>query len=328
MARLLSAGQGQSRWGHWSGRAWSSWPPLPGWGLGHSPAKEWRRSQSSATTATIAVLIFLFSAGVKGDEGVPAPAGTIKGEGVAAGVHGEGGKIKIQVPTYEADATYMRQLAAVTGADRALNWYGDPCYKNWPGINCDGNGRMVGINTSAQGLGGWVPSTKGDDALSWVTELDLHFNELSGPLSVLALPRLNSLYLDGNLFTSLWKFQARDDDINDHLLRALARAGVLDLANNHLTGPVPETFLSPSMQRLNLSNNCLNGSISFIENLPGLAEIRLDNNDFNMLLPDLDEHMLPVVFSVAHNHLTGVVPSSLPRILSSGSSVSLSGNLL
>jgi len=241
--------------------------------------------------ATVVVLVFLFSAGVKGDERFLAPAGVIRGEGVPAGVHG---RVKIRVPTDEADATYMRRLAAATGADRALNWYGDPCYKNWPGINCDGNGRVVGINASAQGLGGWVPSTEGDAALSWPIELDLRFNELSGPLPVLALPRLNRLYLDGNLFTSMprtffsnltqamfisinnntrleeWdlpadlrsltklrKFQARDAGINGHLLGALGGASFLDLANNHLIVAVPETFASPSMEHLDLSNNHL-----------------------------------------------------------------------
>ena len=91
MARLpSSAGQGQSHRGHRSGRAWGSWPPLPGWGLGDSLAKQWRRPQNAATMATVVVLVFLFSAGIKGDEGVPAAAGVIRGEGISACVHGKG----------------------------------------------------------------------------------------------------------------------------------------------------------------------------------------------------------------------------------------------
>jgi hypothetical protein len=223
--------------------------------------------------ATLVVLAFLFSTGVvQCDGGVPAGV-TKGGGGVPGGFHG---RVKLSIPTAEADATYMRRLAAATGADRALNWSGDPCYTNWPGVDCDGNGRVVAINASTQGLRGWVPSTEGDGALSSLVELDLRSNELSGPLPELAVPQLERIFLDGNMFssmppgffsnmskvqiiwisnctvlqewrlpdlsklTTLWNFQARDAGVVGDLLGVLSNVttlAILDLANNRLTAP-------------------------------------------------------------------------------------------
>nr|CAB3493609.1 unnamed protein product [Digitaria exilis] len=302
-----------------------------------------------------AIVLVFFSTDVQG-----------KGkQGPFAGGHGNV-KDKLHVPTHEADATYMARFAAETGADRALNWSGDPCYTNWQGIDCNGDGRVVMIIAGARGLSGWAPSTGDDGALSWLVELDLSNNSLSGPLPELVLPRLEWLFLDGNKFnsmppqffanmsmvqvivisnspwlrdwslpnlssfTALWKFHAQSAGISGQLLGVLGEGMVLsdlDLANNDLTGSVPDSFACKAMAYLDLSNNSLNGPISFIEKLPNVQVAQLDNNKFSGTLPNFDEYSLPQVFSVAHNRLTGLVPASLPKKLSSGS-VYLSGNLL
>ncbi|KAF8733825.1 hypothetical protein HU200_014675 [Digitaria exilis] len=222
------------------------------------------------------------------------------------------------------------------------------------------------IIAGARGLSGWAPSTGDDGALSWLVELDLSNNSLSGPLPELVLPRLEWLFLDGNKFnsmppqffanmsmvqvivisnspwlrdwslpnlssfTALWKFHAQSAGISGQLLGVLGEGMVLsdlDLANNDLTGSVPDSFACKAMAYLDLSNNSLNGPISFIEKLPNVQVAQLDNNKFSGTLPNFDEYSLPQVFSVAHNRLTGLVPASLPKKLSSGS-VYLSGNLL
>jgi hypothetical protein len=104
----------------------------------------------------------------------------------------------------------------------------------------------------------------------------------------------------------------------------------LNLANNLLGGPVPEGFRSEYINELDLSNNYFSGPISFVDRLTNLARINLSNNSFTGPLPDFrdgDLQFLLLVFSVAHNWLTGVVPAMLLN-MSGLVSVSLAGNLL
>jgi kinase len=133
--------------------------------------------------------------------------------------------------------------------------------------------------------------------------------------------------------SDLISFNASSANINGTLPEFLGNTSSLErlnLANNSLGGPVPEGFRSVYINDLDLSNNNFSGPISFIDRLTNLARINLSNNSFTGPLPDFrdgDLQFLSLVFSVAHNRLTGVVPAMLVN-MSDLVSVSLAGNLL
>uniref|UniRef100_A0A0E0EYA4 Leucine-rich repeat-containing N-terminal plant-type domain-containing protein n=1 Tax=Oryza meridionalis TaxID=40149 RepID=A0A0E0EYA4_9ORYZ len=99
------------------------------------------------------------------------------------------------------------------------------------------------------------------------------------------------------------------------------------LSNNQLSGMVPASFASRWLITLDLSNNRLSGPIGFIANLPTIMTLLIDGNSFSGPLPDFTALDGLVVFTAAHNLLTGVVPPSLVR-LNLLSSVSLTDNFL
>jgi Leucine-rich repeat (LRR) protein len=99
------------------------------------------------------------------------------------------------------------------------------------------------------------------------------------------------------------------------------------MADNQLSGTMP-VLKGTAIRQLDISNNRLSGSIIFITDLSSSAvSLQLSHNAFTGSLPDFSEFTQLSVLSVDHNQITGIVPSSLPR-LEAIYSVYLSGNLL
>ena len=97
---------------------------------------------------------------------------------------------------------------------------------------------------------------------------------------------------------------------------------ILDLSNNYLTGPIPESIDSMnSLWKLYLSNNQLNGEIpDNIANLTEITELQLHNNLFSGSFPEIicedlelnwSDELLPGSSSIFNNHLCPSYPGCI-----------------
>jgi Leucine Rich Repeat (LRR) protein len=123
--------------------------------------------------------------------------------------------------------------------------------------------------------------------------LDLHANDMSGPLpAVWNTPKLRIFRAEDNRISgelpaqllnqpSLEEFFVHNNDLSGKLpttLSPMLRAVLM--ANNHLSGPIPEEFgLLKKLTDLRLNRNQLTGSIpKSLASAPALQVLRLDNN--------------------------------------------------
>ncbi|KAL6637098.1 hypothetical protein ACP70R_024670 [Stipagrostis hirtigluma subsp. patula] len=124
------------------------------------------------------------------------------------------------------------------------------------------------------------------------------------------------------LIGSVAHFLGGDDD--DGAFPILAR---VSLANNMLSGSLPEKFGTEKLEYLDLSHNRLSGPIKSVAALVNMVQLRMNGNEFTGPLPDFTSFQALRVLSVAANRLTGMVPAALAQ-LNGLRVVSLSGNLL
>lgn len=101
----------------------------------------------------------------------------------------------------------------------------------------------------------------------------------------------------------------------------------ISMANNDLSGPIPDKFASQRLQYLDLHQNHLSGPITSLCNLVSLVELRVDGNEFTGPLPDFTSMKKLLVLFLADNRLTGAVPASLTG-LEGLQSVTITGNFL
>ncbi|KAK1644862.1 hypothetical protein QYE76_062667 [Lolium multiflorum] len=142
--------------------------------------------------------------------------------------------------------------------------------------------------------------------------------------------------VDMRSLPALFSFHANNAGLNGtlHQLFSNTTAGFpfpslarISMADNQLSGTMP-VLKGTAIRQLDISNNRLSGSIIFITDLASSANrLQLSHNAFTGSLPDFSEFTQLSVLSVDHNQITGIVPSSLPR-LEDIKSVYLSGNLL
>ncbi|CAH9075391.1 unnamed protein product [Cuscuta epithymum] len=163
-----------------------------------------------------------------------------------------------------------------------VGWSGnDPC--KWPGVECDGMGRVKSINLSSMFVTGRLPPDI--NQLSSLKTLNLEMNKLSGPLPPFSyLSSLEDLNLDNNNFTSVppnflsGLTNLRTISINDvPSLAPWTFPGEITESSSlvsfscgrcNLVGPIPDIFGSiPTLQILKLSYNNLTGGLP-----PSLAE--------------------------------------------------------
>ncbi|CAM0875335.1 unnamed protein product [Alopecurus aequalis] len=173
--------------------------------------------------------------------------------------------------------------AAMQAIAKSIGWgiqSSDPC--SWAGVSCNIVGRITSIVASHAGLHG---NLNGDDLskLTFLSNLDLSFNGLSGDLPVLptplqflraidlgsnsfirlpdgffaGLPALERLVLDNNDLGLAWAYEA--DIISCSLLRSFS------VNNASISDGFPNLFgnitLFPALERLSLARNKLWGII-------------------------------------------------------------------
>ncbi|XP_058181352.1 receptor-like protein 7 [Rhododendron vialii] len=136
--------------------------------------------------------------------------------------------------------------------------------------------------------------------------LDLHSNKLQGDIP---LPPETAIYVDysSNNFNTT---------IPGEIGRGISFANFFSLANNAITGPIPQSICNGSyLQVLDLSNNMLSGSIPqcLIENCTEtLGVLNLGNNSLSgNIFGTFPQECVLKTLDLNRNHLEGHVPESL-----------------
>ncbi|CAA7051491.1 unnamed protein product [Microthlaspi erraticum] len=230
----------------------------------------------------------------------------------------------------------LRSTLGLRGTDWPIK--GDPCAV-WRGIQCDGNGSIVGINISgfrrtrigkqnpqfavdpllnltrlvylnASGfsLPGSVPDWFGL-RLSTLQVLDLSSCSVSGvvPLTLGNLTSLKSLNLSRNSLTGLVPTSLGD----------LSNLHEIDLSKNTLTGTLPQSFSSfKNLRVLDVSSNYLTGPIPpGLGSLPELLHLNFSSNSFSSSIPSqLGDLVNLVDLDLSINSLSGSVPQELNKL--------------
>jgi len=145
--------------------------------------------------------------------------------------------------------------------------------------------------------------------------LDLHANDMSGPLpTVWNTPKLRIFRAEDNRISgelpaqllrqpSLEEFFIHNNDLTGKIPNTLsANLHTVMMANNHLSGPIPEEFGTlKKLTDLRLNRNELTGTIpKSFATAPALQVLRLDNNRLTgSVPPDLAKRLM--VFDASNN---------------------------
>lgn len=175
----------------------------------------------------------------------------------------------------------------------------DPC-DGWYGVECDGGGRVIGLDLNQNNLSGNIPTALSN--IRYLEELNLGGNGLSGrmPISLTRLDYLARLNLSNNNLTG-------------EILPALhemTRISQINLNDNQLVGAVPEfDVLAPYMYSYKANGNMLTALPSSFALATELEDIDLSDNQ---LSGDLDEEIFELEYlsflNLSNNNLTGGLP--------------------
>ncbi|XP_020216023.1 probable LRR receptor-like serine/threonine-protein kinase At1g74360 [Cajanus cajan] len=172
----------------------------------------------------------------------------------------------------------------------------NPC--EWKGISCSGTRRVVGVDLSHSDITGEI--FKNFSQLTELTHLDLSQNTLFGeiPEDLRHCRKLLHLNLSHNIL---------DGELN---LTGLKSLHTLDLSSNRFYGEIGVNFpaICDSLVTLNVSGNNLTGRIeNCFDQCVKLQYLDLSTNNLSgnmwMNFARLKD------FSVAENHLNGIIPS-------------------
>nr|XP_017220435.1 PREDICTED: probable LRR receptor-like serine/threonine-protein kinase IRK isoform X2 [Daucus carota subsp. sativus] len=219
-----------------------------------------------------------------------------------------------------------------------------PC--NWFGIKCHPyTNRVTELHLDNLSLSGHIG--RGLLGLEFLHKLSLSNNNFTGPITPILsqFDNLQVIDLSHNAFSGF---------IPQQLFVQCRSLRVIALANNHLTGPIPDTFSSCStlkgvnfssnrlsgqlpsgiwslnaLRSLDLSDNLLEGVIPRgIQSLYDLRALSLRKNNFIGQLPDdIGGCLLLKSLDFSNNHLSGELPWSMQK-LSLCNSLYLGGNSL
>ena len=195
-------------------------------------------------------------------------------------------------PQLVEDCTVLLDLQPTLAGTATLNWGANTALTSWNGItvgSLDGIQRVTELDMDGQGLNGTIPAQLGQ--LSALRELRLAW---------------------GNQLTSSIPAE----------LGRLTRLTFLNLAANHLSGPIPPELgsIGPQLTHLVLSapqplpNGVgLTGSIpAQLGNLSGLTSLYLDGNRLTGSIPPRLGRMLNLSWvHLKRNQLTGAIPTQL-----------------
>ncbi len=196
----------------------------------------------------------------------------------------------------------------------------------WPGVVCDGNGRVTGLNGNSNNLTGPLPAEIGD--LSQLQYLVLVGNNLSGslPSTIGNLEQLILLYLNqNNLSGTIPASFGNLDNLVDLGLTSNQFSGAIPpsigdmesieqliFANNQLSGDIPpELGNLTTLQVLVLSGNMLSGEIpAEIGNLANLGGLSLSNNQLTgSIPPEIGSLSNLLGLYLDNNNLSGDIPA-------------------
>ncbi|WZZ13885.1 hypothetical protein YC2023_106974 [Brassica napus] len=180
---------------------------------------------------------------------------------------------------------------------------------NWTGVKCGRkHKRVTGLDLGGLQLGGTISPSIGN--LSFLTSLNLENNSFGGtiPQEVGNLFRIQHLlmslnFLEGGIPTSLYncsrlfEFELFSNSFTQDVpseLGSLTKLAYLELGKNNLKGKIPAIPRKLDIpQSFNIFGNGFSGSL---------------RPDFGNLLPNIRE------LYVGSNHLTGLIPTTLPNI--------------
>ena len=210
------------------------------------------------------------------------------------------------------DATDGPNWKANTG------WRSDAPVSTWHGVQTDDRGRVVQIDLTFNDLSGPIPSAIGQ--LTELKNLTLSINQLTGaiPAEIGQLVNLEALDLADNMLSGTIPTQ----------LGRLAKLSNLLLGYNDLSGTIPPELTNMSqMGSLNLQANRLSGPIpARLANLSRLYGLDLSGNEFVGNIPEALAQLTSLQYlDVSNNRLSGEI-SDWPNNLSEVNQLRVSDN--
>lgn len=193
-----------------------------------------------------------------------------------------------------------------TPSSRPLNWSSSSSCCQWEGVECDTNGRVIGLQLHSRDLKGKITSSIGD--LVSLTLLILSNNTLYGSLGegIVRLTNLRTLDLSQNRFSG-----PIPQEIGN-----LLYLESLSLQNNSLSGPIPPSLMKcTNLLNISLRDNHLDGNISELDfsRLVKLQKLDLLNNRFSGSIPEsIYSCKSLIAVRLAENYLIGQIS---PKIL-------------
>lgn len=199
------------------------------------------------------------------------------------------------------DAYFVSRFFSKLGREAPSSGGGGGAVCSWPGVSCDGEGRVVVFAAAGMGLSGAIPEDS-VGKLGRLQLLDLSSNRLT------ALPNdlwelgasLLALNLSGNAISG-----ALPNNVGN-----FARLQALDVSHNAFTGALPQALGSlAGLQVLNASHNQFQGQVpgAVVTGCRSLVAMDLSGNALNGDLPDLSPLRLLAYLNLSGNRLGGSV---------------------
>ncbi|KAL9244378.1 hypothetical protein vseg_018158 [Gypsophila vaccaria] len=182
------------------------------------------------------------------------------------------------------------------------------------------------LRLSNNHLSGDLPVALFQDSSMLISELDLSFNQLQGPVGIITSTSLRTLNLSSNQLSGSLPMKIGQcvtiDLSNNNFSGNLSRikywgnyVEVIQLSSNSLIGTLPNE--TPQFLRLSsfkLSNNLLHGILPLVlDSYPELQVLDLSFNQLSgLLLPSLFSSTKLVALNLSHNNFSGTIPHQRP----------------